>query len=36
MGMDPTRPQQKKPFDYFFVFAAILAGILLVAWALLG
>ena len=36
MGLDPTRPQKKTPFDYAFVVGAVIAGIALVAWALLG
>ena len=36
MGFDPTRPQKKTPFDYVFVVGAILVGIALIAWALLG
>ena len=36
MGLDPTRQHQRRPFDYLFVGAAIIAGIALVVWALVG
>ena len=36
MGMDPTRPHQRRPADYLFVGATIVAGILLVLWVLFG
>jgi len=36
MGLDPTRPKQKTPFDYFFVVASVIAAIALVVWAFFG
>jgi hypothetical protein len=36
MGFDPRRVHKRTNFDYFFVAAASLAAIGLVAWALLG
>jgi hypothetical protein len=36
MGFDPQRPQKKRPSDYLFVVAAILAAAVLIGWALFG
>lgn len=34
--MDPTRPHQRRPADYLFVGATILAGIVLLLWVFFG
>jgi len=36
MGFDPQRPHRRRPTDVLYVGAAIVAGILLVAWAVLS
>ena len=36
MGMDPTRPHRRRPADYVFVGATIIAGVLLLAWVFFG
>ena len=36
MGMDPTRPHQRRPADYAFVGATVLAGIVLLLWVFFG
>ncbi len=36
MGMDPTRPHQRRPADYLFVGATVVAGILLLLWVFFG
>jgi hypothetical protein len=36
VGFDPTRKHRRSNFDYFYVAAAVLVCLALVAWALLG
>ena len=36
MGMDPTRPHRRRPADYVFVSATIVAGVLLLVWVFFG
>ena len=36
MGMDPTRPHRRRPADYVFVGATIIAGVLLLVWVFFG
>jgi hypothetical protein len=36
MGLNPFRPARRGRADYAFVVATIVAGIVLLAWALLG
>ena len=36
MGFDPTRPQRRSSFDYWFVAAALVVAIALVVWAFVG
>lgn len=36
MGLDPTRQQQRRPYDYLFVGGAIVVGVALVIWAFFG
>ena len=36
MGFDPQRRHRRRPSDLLYVGAAILAGVLLVIWAVLS
>jgi hypothetical protein len=36
MGFNPHRKQVRRPTDYLFVAAAVIAALALVLWALLG
>jgi hypothetical protein len=36
MGLNPFRPKERTPADYLMVAGAVLACVLLVAWALFG
>jgi hypothetical protein len=36
VGFNPTRKHKRTNFDYFYVAAALLVCLALVAWALLG
>lgn len=36
MGMDPTRPHQRRRTDYLYVVAGLLVALLLVLWAIVG
>jgi len=35
MGFDPTRKQNRTPFDYWFVALGVVAVVAMLAWALL-
>jgi hypothetical protein len=36
MGLNPYRPQRRRPSDYLFVAAGLIVALALVLWALLG
>jgi hypothetical protein len=36
MGFDPQRPHRRRPSDVVYVAAALIVGVLLVLWALVG
>ncbi len=36
MGLNPNRQYKRTPFDYVMVAAAVVACVLLLAWAFLG